>query len=102
MGGRDRDEGGRQDGPLRPPGLVQVEDPDEACHEGRQEGGLRQGGDGEGEARAEDREGFPGCCLEEQHLSGGPVVLTRSLLWGSCSSEPQLRRLSWAVCGGGK
>merc|ERR1711879_77349 len=52
-----------------------VEDPDEACHEGWQEGGLWQGGDGEGEARAEDREGFPSCCTEEEHLSREPVVL---------------------------
>merc|ERR1712151_801361 len=99
--GRDRDEGGREDGHLLPPGLVQVEDPDEACHEGWQEGGLRQGSDGEGKARAEDREGLPGCCPEEERLSKVPVVLTWSLLWLPCSSKPGLRRFSWAVCGGG-
>merc|ERR1712048_1402304 len=93
---------GRQDGHLLPPGLVQAEDPDEACHEGWQEGGLRQGSDGEGKACAQDREGVPGCCPEEEHLSREPVVLTWFLLWGTCSSESRLRRFSWAVCGGGK
>merc|ERR1712146_19462 len=100
--GGDRDDGGRQDGHLLPPGLVQAEAPDEACHEGWQEGGLRQGSDGEGKARAEDRQGFPGCCFEEEHLSREPVLLTWSLLWGSCSSKPRLCRFSRAVCGGGK
>merc|ERR1711862_576963 len=66
------------------------------------EGGLRQSCDGEGKARAEDREGLPGCCAEKEHLSREPVVLTLPLPWGSCSSEPRLRRFSWAVCGGGE
>merc|ERR1712186_180308 len=100
MGGRDRDEGGREDGRVVPARLVQVEDPDQARHEGWQEGGLRQGGDGEG--RAEGRQGFPGCRPEEEHLSRGPVMLTCSLLWGSCSSKPRLHCFSWALCGGGK
>merc|ERR1712190_176179 len=70
-----RDEGGREDGPVLHPRLVQVEDPDEARHEGWQEGGLWQGGDGEGKARAEDREGFPGGRPEEERLSREPVDL---------------------------
>merc|ERR1712056_162948 len=65
----DRDEGGRENGCVLHPWLVQVEDPDEARDEGREEGGLWQGGDGEGEASAEDRESFPGGRPEEQHLS---------------------------------
>merc|ERR1711879_1090932 len=96
------DEGGREDRRVRHPRLVQVEDPDKARNEGWQKGGLRQGGDGEGKASAEDCEGFPGCRPEEQHLSRGPVVLTRSLLWGSCSSKPGLHCFSWALRGGGK
>merc|ERR1712083_930072 len=97
------DEGGGEDGPVLHPRLVQVEDPDKACHEGWQEGGLRQGGDGEGQARAQDSEGFPGCRPEEEHLSCEPVVLTWSLRWGSCSSTPRLLHcFSWALCGGGK
>merc|ERR1712207_117698 len=76
---RDRDSGGREDGPVLHPGLVQVEDPDKASHEGWQEGGLWQGGDGEGKARTQDREGFPGGRPEEEHLSNEPVVLTWTL-----------------------
>merc|ERR1719413_30285 len=85
--GRDRDDGGREDGLVLPPGLVQVEDPDEARHEGWQEGGLRKGGDGEGKARTEDRQGFPGGRPEEEHLSREPVALRRSLLQSLCSSS---------------
>merc|ERR1712217_881618 len=39
-------------------------------HQGRQEGGLRQGGDGEGEAGTQGREGLPGEGPEGQRLSG--------------------------------
>merc|ERR1712217_363908 len=94
--------GGREDGHLLPSRLVQVEDPDEARHEGWQEGGPRQGCDGEGKARAQDCEGFPGCRPEEEHLSREPVMQTCSLLWGSFSSKPRLHCFSWAHCGGGK
>merc|ERR1712061_309691 len=66
---RARDEGGREDRRVLPPWLVQVEDPSEASHEGWQEGGLRQGCDGEGEASADDREGPPSGRPEEEHLS---------------------------------
>merc|ERR1712060_156244 len=90
---RDRDEGGREDGLVLPPRLVQVQDPDKARHEGWQEGGLRQGGDGEGQARAEDREGFPGCRPEEEHLSREPVFM---------ELKTRLHCFSWALCGGGK
>merc|ERR1712046_136814 len=38
---------------------VQDQDAHEAGYEGRQARGLRQGGDGEGQAGAEGREGFP-------------------------------------------
>merc|ERR1712060_710773 len=100
--GRDRDERGWEDGLVLSPRLVQVEDPDKARHEGWQEGGLRQGGDGEGKARTEGREGFPGRRPEEEHLSREPVMLTWSLLWSSCSSKPRLHRFSWAHRGGGK
>merc|ERR1712187_551352 len=63
--GGDCDAGGDQDRRVRHPRLVQAEDP----HEGRQEGDLRQGGDGEGEACAEDRQGLPVGRPEEEYLS---------------------------------
>merc|ERR1711933_343283 len=61
--------GGRQDGHLLDPRLVQAEDADEACNKGWQEGDLRQDDDGEGEAGEEDRQGFPVVCPQEEHLS---------------------------------
>merc|ERR1712014_244126 len=61
--------GGRQDGHLLDPRLVQAEDADEACHEGWQEGDLWQDDDGEGEAGEKDRQGLCVGCPEEEHLS---------------------------------
>merc|ERR1712187_232326 len=63
------DKGGRVYGRVLLAWLVQVEDQGEARYQGWQEGGLRQGGDGEGEACAEDCEGLPGGRPEEKHLS---------------------------------
>merc|ERR1712203_1046019 len=68
--------------------IVQTEAPDEACHKGRREGGLRQGGDGEGQTCAEDREGFPSCSPEEERLSREAVVLACSIFQSSCHSGP--------------
>merc|ERR1712050_725315 len=75
-------------GLVLPAWVVQTEAPDEACHEGRREGGLRQGGDGEGQACAEGREGFPSGSPEEEHLSREPVVLACSTFQSSCHSSP--------------
>merc|ERR1739845_140313 len=62
---------------------------DEAGHEGRQEGGLRQGGHGEGKAREEDCEGLPRRCSEGERLK-------------SCRSRGSLLIcFSWATCGRG-
>merc|ERR1711933_579416 len=77
-----------EDGLVLPAWVVQAEAPDEACHEGRREGGLRQGGDGEGQACAEGREGLPGGSPEEEHLSREPVALACSLFQSSCRSAP--------------
>merc|ERR1712217_613662 len=50
---------GEEDRRLCPSWLVPPQDPDEAGDKGWQEGDLWQGGDGEGEACEEDREGIP-------------------------------------------
>merc|ERR1711981_735510 len=72
-----------------PSGLVQDQDTDEARHEGRQEGSLRQGGHGEGQAREEGGEGLPRRCSEGERLNS--CRCKRSLL--SC--------FSWAIRGRG-
>merc|ERR1712066_690220 len=82
-------EGGGQERHLRAPWFVQDQDADEAGHEGRQEGGLRQGGHGEGKAREEDCEGLSRRCSEGERLK-------------SCRSRaPLLTCFSWATCGRG-
>merc|ERR1712190_11637 len=69
--------------------FVQDQDADEAGHEGRQEGDLRQGGHGEGKAREEDCEGLPRRCSEGECLK-------------SCRSKGSLLIcFSWANCGRG-
>merc|ERR1711948_77168 len=84
--------GGGQERHLHAPGFVQDQDADEAGHEGRQEGGLRQGGHGEGKAREEDREGFPRRCSEGERLKScrSRGSLLTCLSWanrGSCSAS---------------
>merc|ERR1712060_677545 len=65
------------------------QDADEAGHKSRQEGGLRQGGHGEGKAREKDCEGFPRRCSKGERLK-------------SCrSSGPFLTCFSWANRGRG-
>merc|ERR1711974_16648 len=59
---------GEEGGEVRAPGAVHGEDAPEAGHEGGQAGGLREGGDGEGEAGQDHREGLPRGRLEEEHL----------------------------------
>merc|ERR1712217_847930 len=56
---RDCHSRGEEDRRLCPSWLVPPQDPDEAGDKGWQEGDLWQGGDGEGEACEEDREGIP-------------------------------------------
>merc|ERR1711977_803213 len=53
---------------VRLPWLLHDQDPPEACYQGWREGGLRQDGDGEGEARKDNREGVSRCGFEEEHL----------------------------------
>merc|ERR1711879_585799 len=87
--GGDCYQGGGQERHLHTPWLVQDQDADEAGHEGWQEGGLRQGGHGEGEAREEDCEGLPRRCSEGERLK-------------SCRSRGSLLTcFSWANCGRG-
>merc|ERR1712186_90327 len=67
------------------------EDAPEAGHQGRQEGGLWQGYDGEGQARQDHREGLPGVRPEEEHLSAEPCVSRSSKSVGAPRAEPGQR-----------
>merc|ERR1712066_979275 len=70
------------------PRPVQDQDPHKARHQGRQEGGLRQGDDGEGEAGTQGREGLPGEGPEGQRLSGygapSDVVMISACMTARC------------------
>merc|ERR1712066_673097 len=61
--------GGGEERQVHPPWPLHDQDPPEAGDQGWQEGGLREGDDGEGEACEDDRQGLPGVGLEEEHLS---------------------------------
>merc|ERR1712232_288504 len=61
-------QGGQIQRKVHLPRLLHGQDPRQASHQGWREGGLRQGGDGEGEACANYREGVPRVSFEEERL----------------------------------
>merc|ERR1712228_472232 len=58
----------KEGGEVRAPRLVHDQDALEASDQGGQEGGLRERGDGQGQAGEDHCEGVPGLGLEEEHL----------------------------------
>merc|ERR1711988_1163645 len=59
---------GEKDRQVRHPGRGHAEDPREACYQGWQEGDLRQGGDGQGQASQDDCESISSGGYQEVHL----------------------------------
>merc|ERR1719330_1775875 len=76
------------------PWLVHAEDPQQAGDEGWQEGGLREGGHGEGEASIQSGEGLLCGSIEEEHLSRCPAQV---LEW-TFHSRALGQRLAANVC----
>merc|ERR1712039_460730 len=94
--GGDREQGGVQHWCLHLARAVQDQDAHEAGDESRRAGGLRQGGDGEGEAGAEGREGLPCEGSQGQRLS------CESGLRCATATSPASIHCPWALCGMGR
>merc|ERR1711924_8207 len=62
------DEAGEERWEVCDSGCVHDQDQEEACHQGRQESHVRKGGEGQGEARQDRRQGLCGCCAQGCHL----------------------------------
>merc|ERR1712045_791246 len=88
------DKGGEGHWQVHHPWLVHAEDEEQADDEGWQEGGLREGGNGEGEASIQSGEGLLCGSIEEEHLSRHP---TQVLMW-TFHSRASGQRLAANVC----
>merc|ERR1711920_477344 len=91
--GGDREQGSVQHWCLHFARVVQDQDAHEAGDEGWQARGLRQGGDGEGQAGAEGREGFPCEGPQGQRLSCDIGLASGGAMASSAAHCP------WAFCG---
>merc|ERR1712190_554826 len=94
--GGDREQGGVQHWCLHLARAVQDQDAHEAGDESWQAGGLRQGGDGEGQAGAEGREGLPCEGPQGQRLNFDIGLRDVGAIASLAAHCP------WALCGMGR